>query len=99
MNAYDLVDPCEALAQVGLLFGYKPLDPEWVAWADFLHEKQGRVANDTATNIAVLAGRRAGKTEGCIYWLARDWRSHPGKKSLYVASTIGSARRSKSKNE
>lgn len=92
MNAYDLVDPCEALAQIGLLFGFKPPDPEWAQWAEFLHEKQGLVANDTADNIAVLAGRRAGKTEGCIYWLARDWRSHPGKKSLYVASTIGSAR-------
>jgi hypothetical protein len=92
VTAYDLVDPCEALAQVGLLFGFRPLDPEWASWCAFLHEKQARVANDNATNIAVLAGRRAGKTEGCIYWLAKDWRSHPGKKSLYVASTIGSAR-------
>ncbi len=92
MHALDLLDPCEALAQVGLLFGYKPLDPEWASWCDFLHEKQGKVANDNATNIAVLAGRRAGKTEGCIYWLAKDWRSYAGKKSLYVASTIGSAR-------
>lgn len=90
--ALDLLDPCEALAQVGLLFGYKPPDPDWAAWCEFLHEKQAAVANDTATNIAVLAGRRAGKTEGCIYWLAKDWQLHPGKKALYVASTIGSAR-------
>lgn len=86
------LDPCEALAQVGLLFGIKPLDPEWASWCDFLHEAQARVANDRSSNIAVLAGRRAGKTEGCIYWLAKDWRSYPGKKALYVASTIGSAR-------
>lgn len=92
MNALDLLDPCEALAQVGLLFGYKPPDPEWAEWCQFLHEKQGAAANDTATNVAVLAGRRAGKTEGCIYWLAKDWKSYAGKKSLYVASTIGSAR-------
>jgi hypothetical protein len=90
--AFDLLDPCEALAQVGLLFGYKPLDPEWASWCEVLHEHQGKVANDTADNIAVLASRRAGKTEGSIYWLARDWRSHPGRKSLYIASTIGSAR-------
>lgn len=90
--ALDLLDPCEALAQVGLLFGFKPLDPEWASWCEVLHEKQAAVANDNATNIAVLAGRRAGKTEGCIYWLARDWRAYPGKKALYVASTIGSAR-------
>lgn len=90
--AFDLLDPCEALAQVGLLFGFKPPDPEWASWCEVLHEHQGRVANDTASNIAVLAGRRAGKTEGCLYWLARDWRAYPGKKSLYVASTIGSAR-------
>ncbi len=92
MNALDLLDPCEALAQVGLLFGFKPPDPEWAQWLEFLHEKQAAVANDQASNIAVLAGRRAGKTEGCIYWLGKDWRAHPGKRSLYVASTIGSAR-------
>lgn len=85
-------DACLALAEVGLLFGFKPPDPEWLSWCEFLHEKQGLVANDTATNIAVLAGRRAGKTEGCIYWLAKDWRAFPGKKALYCASTIGSAR-------
>lgn len=94
MGAVDLdfLDPCEALAEVGLLFGFKPLDPQWLEWCEVLHEKQGAVANDNARNIAVLAGRRAGKTEGCIYWLARDWRSFPGKRALYVASTIGSAR-------
>jgi hypothetical protein len=92
VTAHALLDPCEALAQVGLLYGFKPLDPEWATWCTLLHEKQSAVANDTSPNIAVLAGRRAGKTEGCIYWLARDWQSHPGKKSLYVASTIGSAR-------
>jgi hypothetical protein len=85
-------DPCYALAEVGLLFGFKPPDPEWAEWCEVLHYHQGRVANDTATNIAVLASRRAGKTEGCIYWLAKDWRAYPGKKSLYIASTIGSAR-------
>lgn len=92
MSAAELLDPCAALAQVGLLFGFKPIDPEWAAWCEVLHEHQGRVANDTATNIAVLAGRRAGKTEGCIYWLAKDWQQFAGKKALYVASTIGSAR-------
>lgn len=85
-------DACYELAQVGLLFGLKPPDPEWAEWCTFLHEKQAAVANDRSNNIAVLAGRRAGKTEGCIYWLAKDWRAYPGKKSLYVASTIGSAR-------
>jgi hypothetical protein len=88
----ELLDPCAALAQVGLLYGFKPLDPQWAEWCDALHPKQASAANDTSANVAVLAGRRGGKTEGCIPWLARDWESHPGKKSLYVASTIGSAR-------
>lgn len=92
MTSLALLDPCAALAQVGLLFGFKPLDPEWAKWCELTHDKQRAVINDTSPNVAVLAGRRAGKTEGCIYWLARDWQSHPGKKSLYVASTIGSAR-------
>lgn len=94
--ALDLLDPCEAFAQVGLLLGIQPLDPvtlkEWASWCEVLHTHQARVANDQAKNIAVLAGRRAGKTEGCLYWLAKDWRSLAGKKALYVASTIGSAR-------
>jgi len=85
------LDP-SALAEVGALFGVKPLDPEWDEWRRALHPKQHAAVNDTSTNVAVVAGRRAGKTEGCIYWLARDWRRHAGKKALYVASTIGSAR-------
>ncbi len=91
MEAAEL-DPCEALAQVGLLFGFKPPDPEWVKWCGSLHPKQRESVCDTSNNIAVLAGRRGGKTEGCIPWLAQDWQSHPNKKALYVASTIGSAR-------
>jgi hypothetical protein len=89
VNAF--LDPC-ALAEVGNLFGFKPLDPQWAEWCEATHPKQRAAVCDTSHNVAVIAGRRAGKTEGCIYWLARDWQTLSGKKSLYVASTIGSAR-------
>lgn len=92
MAPAELLDPCEALAQVGLLFGFKPLDPEWSKWCEAMHPPQRAAACDMARTVPVQASRRAGKTEQCIYWLARDWLANPRRKSLYVASTIGSAR-------
>ncbi len=92
MSAADIIDPFESLAQVGAFFGIKPPDTEWQRWCDDMHYHQRLAAEHTGKNVCVLASRRAGKTEQCIYWLARDWRLHPRGVSLYVASTIGSAR-------
>lgn len=87
-----IYDPLATLAEVGLLFGAKTVDHQWDAMLAAMHDKQRAAVIDPSPRKAILGGRRAGKTESAVYWLLEDWQSHPGKKSIYVATTIGSAR-------
>jgi hypothetical protein len=85
-------DPICALAEVGLLFGFKPPDPQWVEMCLAMHDKQRAAVQDLSVRKAILGGRRAGKTEAAVYWLIQGWRDHPKQWSIYIATTIGSAR-------
>lgn len=91
-SGFAHLDPISALAEIGVLFGAQPLDPQWPQMLTGMHDKQRCAVVDPSKRKAILGGRRAGKTESAVYWLLEGWRQHPGKRSVYVATTIGSAR-------
>lgn len=88
----SFTDPVCAFARIGLAFGCAPLDPQWVEMCEAMHEKQREAVLDPSPRKTILGGRRGGKTEAAFYWLIQGWQRLANKRSIYVATTIGSAR-------
>ena len=61
-------------------------------YAEDAHPKQRSLVVDKGRRIAVLGGRRGGKSHGLARRLLRAGERHPGETSVYVTLTRGKAR-------
>ena len=88
-----MIATAELLARIGLHYGVAPPDPSWKAMLASMHAKQRRAVEDPSKRKCIIGGRRAGKSEAVVYWLAQHWRKFPGKTSLYIALTFQHAKK------
>jgi phage terminase large subunit len=61
-------------------------------YAEDAHPKQRGLVLDSGRRIAVLGGRRGGKSHGLARRLLRAGERHPGETSVYITLTRGKAR-------
>ncbi len=80
-------DPFDLLLRLGASVGVLLPDPRWGEMCEHMHAKQRAFVIDPSKRKCAVAGRRAGKSFGIIFWLLEHWRSFPGKTSLFIAQT------------